>query len=206
MTNLKILITLTLLLVFVACSTDADDEYVFEAAVVCPDNARGTFTDERDGQEYKYTTVGDRKWMAQNLNYSSKNSSCLYQGDSCSFKGRSYKLDGLDSVCPEGWHLPSQEEWSKLYEVVGGDSIAALRLKSSDGWKKLNPEDGPSGTDDCGFSIIPARSTRKGSESFVAAFWTSTKQSETFTSNVDAVDIWPAYDSEVFSVRCVEDR
>ncbi|MBO5950237.1 MAG: hypothetical protein J6Q11_05965 [Fibrobacteraceae bacterium] len=55
---------------FIACSensSSASEE--FNAAEVCPESGRGTFVDERDGQEYKYTTIGNQVWMAENLNY-----------------------------------------------------------------------------------------------------------------------------------------
>ena len=51
-----------------ACSdnvSSADDEESFDASAVCPENLRGTFTDERDGQVYKYTTIGSKVWMAE---------------------------------------------------------------------------------------------------------------------------------------------
>ena len=65
-------------LLLAACTTDSGESSVvddFDASVVCPaegTNAygmpnRGTFVDERDDQEYKYTTIGDQVWMAENL-------------------------------------------------------------------------------------------------------------------------------------------
>ncbi len=208
MTNLKILITLTLLLFFVACSTDADDEYVFDAAVVCPDNARGTFVDERDGQTYKYTTIGDRKWMAQNLNFvADSGSGCRYK-EGCAEKGRVYRMDVLKSVCPSGWHSLTNDDWNDLFELMGGDSIAAFRLKSVDGWAKLNRDDGPSGSDDCGFSIVPAitSSTLDGEDLLIAAFWSSPPNQPMFWSYKDGVTMGTAPDFYYHSVRCVEDR
>ena len=58
------------LLVFASCSDNSSSVEVFDAARVCPESGRGTFTDSRDGQVYKYTTIGNQVWMAQNLSYS----------------------------------------------------------------------------------------------------------------------------------------
>ena len=46
-----------------------DSSSSFETSEVCPESGRGTFQDVRDGQVYKYITIGDRVWMDQNLNY-----------------------------------------------------------------------------------------------------------------------------------------
>lgn len=71
-----------LMLVLVSCAED--DEPEWNAAEVCPEAGtnrygmpnRGTFIDVRDGREYKYTTIGDQVWMAENLNYDAPYSMC----------------------------------------------------------------------------------------------------------------------------------
>ena len=60
----------------------------------------------------------------------------------------SYPVRG---VCPEGWHLPSKDEWDVLISTVGGAYSASRRLKSTDGW-----DNGGNGSDSYGFSALPA--------------------------------------------------
>ena len=58
--------------------------------------------------------------------------------DNCTLK------DSARGVCPEGWHLPSKNEWEQLLTTVGGAVKAATVLRTADGI----------GTDDYGFNII----------------------------------------------------
>ena len=39
---------------------------------------------------------------------------------------------GVQGVCPEGWHLPSDGEWTQLTDYLGGVSIACGKLKETD--------------------------------------------------------------------------
>jgi uncharacterized protein (TIGR02145 family) len=35
---------------------------------------------------------------------------------------------------PEGWHVPSDDEWTELTDFLGGEDIAGQKLKSANGW------------------------------------------------------------------------
>ena len=51
----------------------------------------------------------------------------------------SYAVMDVRGISPEGWHIPTNEEWSELIKFLGGASTAGKLLKSSSGWL----EDGP---------------------------------------------------------------
>ncbi len=70
-----------------------------------------TFTDERDGQQYKFIKVNDMLWMAENLNFDTEGSFCFDNTlASCDDLGRLYKWSTANTFCPEGWRLPD-DEW-----------------------------------------------------------------------------------------------
>ena len=59
----------------------------------------------------------------------------------------------IQGICPSGWHLPSNEEWSALFTAVGGRATAGAKLKSQTGWTAI---DGITNEDAYGFSALPA--------------------------------------------------
>lgn len=147
-----------LLLALNACTTDADS---FDAATVCPAEGtniygmpnRGTFIDERDGQEYKYTTIGNQVWMAQNLNYKTDYSVKNDVYKDCSECGLWYCLsldplsrESFDSVCPTGWRVPTLDDWNELLASIGSKD-KALDVLLSETWS-----DYFQGTNECGFN------------------------------------------------------
>ena len=115
----------------------------------------GEFEDGRDGQIYGSVQIGSRRWMTQNLNYKPpmKDSGWCFNGKAlnCRTYGRLYTWDasmagsvssafipsGVRGICPDGWHIPSDLEWSSLLDIVEdrmGDGNAGCALKASTTW------------------------------------------------------------------------
>ena len=72
-------------------------------------------------------------------------------------------------ICPEGWHLPSNEEWETLFTAVGGMSVAGTKLKSMSGWSKSG-----NGTDEFGFKALPAGFRYDDKELLTERAWSCT--------------------------------
>ena len=117
-----------------------------------------SFTDSRDGQSYDIVKIGDLTWMAENLNYETETSACP-DGDSrnCKRLGRLYTWAEAKTVCPEGWRLPTNEDFAQVLAQSHDDDSGAVSnkvgaaLKAKDGWFKKG-----NGTDDFGFNALPA--------------------------------------------------
>lgn len=213
---------------------------------------RTQFCDTRDNQVYKTAKIGSQTWMAENLNYDPGDVSSMsddawsgcYAGedDNCAKYGRLFTWEvamndancnygnecdrGLSGVvqgiCPEGWHLPAQEEWDALIDAVGESDNAGKMLKSASGW-----EDRGNGTDEYGFSALPAGHLLTGridfAEGFVADkdfvdegnitnFWSSDEAGENsvfvlslYYKNEKALLVTD-FKLRGYSVRCLKDN
>ena len=135
------------------------------------DAVNNTLTDLRDGQVYKTVTIGSQVWMAKNLNYLPEdtvgsiwagesvcgggNWKSLEEGD-CSIFGRLYEEDFtkkeeyIDSICPNGWSLPSKKQYENLISFLGEDANNKMKIANSIYWN-INDS-----TNQSGFSAIPA--------------------------------------------------
>ncbi len=117
-------------------STQIDDKAKEEERVsdkdpvVATNVESGTLEDKRDGKSYKTVKIGNQTWMAENLNLETEESVCsqLLPGN-CERYGRLYIMEEAKTACPDGWHLPSKEEWEYMIDFNGGKETAADKLK-----------------------------------------------------------------------------
>jgi uncharacterized protein (TIGR02145 family) len=182
------------------------------------------FTDSRDNNVYKKVTIGTQTWMAENLNYAAEGSKCYENNESnCAKYGRMYNWatamggslssslspSGVQGVCPAGWHIPSDAEWTTLTDFVGGASTAGTKLKSTSGWYKNG-----NGTDQYGFSALPGGIDHSGGQFDLAGYngywWSATGTDKGYAlfrymHNNENVTWSNNYDTNLFSVRCVQD-
>ncbi|MCK5821940.1 MAG: hypothetical protein KAH17_08635 [Bacteroidales bacterium] len=213
------------------------------------------FTDGRDGNTYQGMKIGSQIWMNENLAYLPSITSYDIVSDSIahfyvgSYYGtdvseakasESYKTYGVlynwhaavydpnsssVDICPDGWHLPSNDEWKILEETLGMSSLdlertlaaresgkVGLKLKSTHGWD----EDG-SGSNLSGFNALPAGfvNTNGGflSVGSSAHFWTATPSQSalsyfgrTLSYSSDGINNGSSKARIGKSVRCIKDE
>jgi len=193
------------------------------------------FVDSRDGKAYKKIVIGTQTWMGENLNYDVPNVAydVCYENsaDSCAKYGRLYtwatamgiselyntiRWEGSyvkrQGVCPVGWHLPSDAEWTTLMDYVGGTSKAGTKLKSSTGWNSY--KNIPIGTDEYGFSALPGGGGFANNfyHAGTYAYWWSGEENSDYRTSArymyyarETVDWGDSDKRDLRSVRCVED-
>jgi uncharacterized protein (TIGR02145 family) len=131
-----------------------------------------------DGNSYDTVRIGNQTWMAENLNVShfrngdtipeaktdedwvkaSENEQpawCYYENDTMNGVkyGKLYNWYAVNdprSIAPVGYRIPTDAEWTKLIDYLGGESEAAKKMKSTSGWH----ENG-NGINTSGFSGLP---------------------------------------------------
>ena len=84
--------------------------------VVDVEKNTGTLKDSRDKEKYKTITIGNQVWMKENLRYEAEKGEriCLDGDEDCSKYGSFYDWKTAQEACPEGWHLPSIDDWDTL--------------------------------------------------------------------------------------------
>ena len=222
--------------------------YIFEIIEGIPCPGTPTVTDE-DGNVYNTVLIGNQCWMKENLKVGDMISSiwdmqndeniekyCYNNIESnCDEYGGLYQwyeimnyttTQGTQGICPNGWHIPTDEEWKVLEGTVDsqygvGDPEwdgtgfrgydAGEKLKSTTGWYSKG-----NGRNDYGFTGLPGGYRYYNSGSFASlgyhGYWWSS--SEHSSSNAwsrslyyvnDDVDRYYHNKGSGFSVRCVED-
>ncbi|MFC1734015.1 fibrobacter succinogenes major paralogous domain-containing protein [candidate division KSB1 bacterium] len=201
-----------------------------------------SFIDPRDGNVYNAVQIGTKVWMSENLRYLPtvhNNTQFETQGHTNLQPGYGvYGYDGNDvasakalakyktygvlynwfavstaNICPNGWHVATDNEWKSLTNYLGGESIAGGKLKATGTTHWKSPNTGA--TNETGFTALPG-GRRHGN----GLFFDSGSMGRWWTADEEDIDnAWfrsmKYDDSEAFrgwnykkygySVRCVKD-
>jgi uncharacterized protein (TIGR02145 family) len=171
------------------------------------------------GNVYNTVELGDQVWMAENFRCATDNS-WVYNDDenNAEIYGRLYTWEDALNNAPEGWHLPSNEEWNKMQEYVQNtyEDDLPVALKSKSGWNPDENQNSTNGTDATGFNMVPGGARWFLDGTFYAAgdrayFWTSTEydseraRMRKFTSSDTEIGEGASNVGYGFSVRYVKD-
>ncbi len=197
------------------------------------------FVEDIDGNIYHAVQIGNQIWMVENLKTThyrngdpilnvtdntewsnlTTGAYCWY-GNIIAYRepyGALYNWHTVNdsrNICPEGWHVPSDAEWTTLTNFLGGESVAGRAMKETGTAHWQSPNTGA--TNSSGFTALPGgyRDYSFGTFSYMTysgGWWSSTA--------FDASDAWyrglfyPTANASRdfnsmrtgFSVRCVRD-
>ncbi len=206
---------------------------------VCPTS---TITDI-DGNTYLTVSIINQCWMSENLKTSRYSNGVSipivtdatawvslatggrswYDNDSTTYENpygnlyNWYAVADNGGLCPNGWHVPTDAEWTTLTNYLGGVNVAGGKMKSTGTTYWNSPNTGA--TNESGFSVFPAglRYGLDGSGSFfsiknIAFFWSASEFNNSlawyrslynYNGNVDRYN--NTAKSYGASVRCLRD-
>ncbi|MCP4090659.1 MAG: hypothetical protein GY746_12865, partial [Gammaproteobacteria bacterium] len=143
----------------------------------CDGAQTGSVTDI-DGNTYNTVVIGTQEWMAENLRttkyqngdaipnvtegnewvYLTTGAFCWYDNDNQheNIYGKLYNWYAVAdnrNICPTGWHMPIDAEWTVLTDYLGGDIIAGGKMKEVGTTHWSSPNEGA--TNSSGFSGLP---------------------------------------------------
>jgi uncharacterized protein (TIGR02145 family) len=180
-------------------------------------------TDIRDGKTYPTVQIGTQCWMAANLNFGTMIPGGMHQRDNCisekycfnddpalcALHSALYQWDelmryeeseGVQGLCPPGWHIPTEAEWNVLFSNWTNNAFAGAPLKYS-GYSGFNAL----------LSGVNHLNRQWDFQDFATFFWSSTAHGTNKAwahgmNDCDAsVSAYSSYRNNAFSVRCVKD-
>jgi len=194
-----------------------------------------------DGNAYSTVVIGTQNWMAENLKvtkyrngdnitnittnsaWSSNTSGAygVYDNDETTYLnsyGRLYNWYAVDNsssryICPEGWHVPTTNEYNTLSTYLGGNSVAGGKMKETGTtyWQSSNT----SVTNSSGFSARGSglRDNTYGTYTLLNLrtwFWVANQFDSTRAyyrelATNESVTIYRTSKKYGMSVRCLED-
>jgi uncharacterized protein (TIGR02145 family) len=193
----------------------------------------GSLTDI-DNNIYKTIVIGTQTWMAENLKTTRFNDGTnipfitsglawadlstagysWYNNDSVVYGALyNWHAAAISNLCPAGWHVPGDADWTILTNYLGGESIAGEKLKESGTTHWLTTQSGA--TNEAGFTALPGGYRfAEGSYGNIRKYgfwWSSTESSSAAAYCIDISNAFSntymttSVKNSGFSVRCVKD-
>jgi uncharacterized protein (TIGR02145 family) len=176
--------------------------------------------DIRDNKVYPTVQIGSQCWMQTNLDFGAEISDAAHQTDNCIVekyishvspvtRHAFYQWDelmlyentpGLQGLCPPGWHVPDESEWTTLFNFYQGNARAGYPLQDPylNGFKALQN------------GVYYLNSTWSFTD-FATLFWSSTMADQTsaYAHGMNTIDqsvsVYAGLKANGFSVRCLRD-
>jgi len=167
--------------------------------------------------------LGSQCWMQKNLDYGTMTSAVSHQQDNCKNEKYCYNDDvtnctkygglyqwdelmqfqdtpGLQGLCPPGWHVPTQAEWTTLFNYYQGQGIAGKPMQDTiiNGFRAKES------------GVIYSNASWKF-QGFGAIFWTSSPSGsiKAISHGMNLINFsvsdYPANRSNAFAIRCCKD-
>ncbi len=195
----------------------------------------GVFVDKRDDNEYTIVQIGDQCWMGENLRYTENEclenewnsiapfNACkihstdwgkevLYQWESAMDER---KEEGSQGLCPDGWHIPNDDEWTILERYLGLEKkeVNNIYSRGTDQGDQLKDDINWNGTNSSRFTALPTGlRDASGSHYFEDSYgsWWSSSHTDDFKawrrylySEVSTIERGVYSYAHGISVRCV---
>ena len=191
-----------------------------------------------DNNAYKIVTIGTQTWMAENLRVTRYNDGTAipqvidntdwstlstpaytWYNNGPSDYGALYNYYTVANtnslnVCPTGWHVPADSEWTTLITYLGGELVAGGKMKEAGLAHWISPNTGA--TNESGFAGLPGGARFSPGSFFligtIGYYWSSTEADTASVAwsrqvNYDNVNVFRLANSKGFgfSVRCLRD-
>jgi uncharacterized protein (TIGR02145 family) len=191
-----------------------------------------------DGNIYDTISIGSQVWLKQNLKVThyrnglsipnviggtawsnlTTGARCYYNNDSATYDSvfgalyNWYAVNNNNEICPSGWHVPTDGEWTILETYLGGSTIAGGKMKEAGILHWLSPNTGA--TNSSGFTGLPG-----GMLGTTYSFQTINENGLWWTSSQQSGGAWSRYlwylnagvDRNItpktigLSIRCIRD-
>jgi uncharacterized protein (TIGR02145 family) len=193
-----------------------------------PTSGYGPNITDVDGNSYKTVYIGQQQWMGENLKVSKYSDGTTigawtyYNNDVTKNAkyGKLYNWDavskttnGNKNICPTGWHVPTDAEWTVLTDYLGGASVAGGKMKEvgTTNWTSPNVD----ATNVSLFTGLPGGYRNVNGNYYSIGtygyWWSSTEDGKSsawfrvLNFDYGSVSRSDGYEGSGFSVRCIRD-